>query len=189
MVAIWTEDTLVQPGKTVTRGFGGRIYFYNEKSQAIPVEGELIVYGYDDSSAASAHSLTSNVEATKKFAFTPEQFTQHFSQSDLGASYSIWIPWMSRVVLRRRLHSCLRSLPKNSGWSEEKHRNLLVWQAASDSGSKRSSEQHHSTCQRIHACSRTWKSCQSCRSGQTIDQSSQEHQLLLSTAIRQNLHR
>lgn len=93
MVAIWTEDTLVQPGKPVTRGFGGRIYFYNEKSQAIPVEGELIVYGYDDSSAAAAHSLTSAVEANKKFVFTPEQFTQHFSQSDLGASYSIWIPW------------------------------------------------------------------------------------------------
>ncbi len=48
LVAIWTEDTFAQPGKPMTRGFGGRLYFYNEKSQAIPVDGELIVYGYEE---------------------------------------------------------------------------------------------------------------------------------------------
>ncbi len=36
------------PGKPVTRGFGGRIYFYNDRSQAVPVDGELVVYGFDD---------------------------------------------------------------------------------------------------------------------------------------------
>ena len=29
----------------------------------------------------------------RKFAFTPEQFTSHFSPTELGASYSVWIPW------------------------------------------------------------------------------------------------
>jgi hypothetical protein len=29
----------------------------------------------------------------KRYHFTAEQFTQHFSQTDIGASYSIWIPW------------------------------------------------------------------------------------------------
>ncbi len=102
MVAIWTEDTLAVPGKPVTRGFGGRLYFYNEKSQAIPVEGELMVYGFDDSvtpSSTSGPVPTASpsdqelAQAGKKFKFTAEQFTQHFSHSDLGASYSIWIPW------------------------------------------------------------------------------------------------
>lgn len=97
MVAIWTEDTLIQPGKPVTRGFGGRLYFYNEKSQAIPVEGELMVYGFDDSASTKMPSASpSDQEITqsgKKFRFTPEQFTQHFSHSELGASYSVWIPW------------------------------------------------------------------------------------------------
>ena len=34
-----------------------------------------------------------NRAADRKFAFTPQQFTQHYSPTQLGASYSIWIPW------------------------------------------------------------------------------------------------
>jgi len=113
LVSTWTEDTLIQPGKPVTRGFGGRFYFYNDRSQVIPVDGELVVYGFDDGKnpevshpnamtqvSPSPSDLPSNlpnnlpvVEADKKFRFTAEQFTQHFSQGDLGASYSVWIPW------------------------------------------------------------------------------------------------
>ncbi len=43
LAAIWTHDILTMSGKPPTRGFGGRLYFYNPKSQAIPVEGELMV--------------------------------------------------------------------------------------------------------------------------------------------------
>ena len=88
MISIWTPDILTQPGKPSTRGFGGRLYFYNEKSQAIPVEGQLIVYAYDDT--VQEHPPG---EPNRKYAFTPDQFTKHFSTSDLGASYSIWLPW------------------------------------------------------------------------------------------------
>lgn len=86
MAATWTPDTLVQSGRTPTRGFGGRVFFYDEMSRAVPVEGTLIVHGFDDSNG------TDNPE-TKRFEFTPEQFTRHYGQSELGASYSIWIPW------------------------------------------------------------------------------------------------
>lgn len=86
MVATWTPDTLLQTGRTPTRGFGGRIYFYNEKSQAVPVDGTLMIHGFDEFAPEGE-------EKVKKFAFTPEQFTRHFSQSDLGASYSVWLPW------------------------------------------------------------------------------------------------
>ena len=86
MAATWTPDTLVQTGRTPTRGFGGRVFFYNEKSQPVPVDGTLIVHGFDDSNKTDQRQL-------KRFEFTPEQFTRHFSQSDLGASYSVWIPW------------------------------------------------------------------------------------------------
>ncbi|WP_442511464.1 hypothetical protein SH528x_003145 [Novipirellula sp. SH528] len=86
MAATWTPDTLVQTNRTPTRGFGGRIFFYNEKSHAVPVDGTLVVHGFDDQADSSE-------KATKRFEFTPEQFTRHFSQSDLGASYSIWVPW------------------------------------------------------------------------------------------------
>jgi hypothetical protein len=87
----WTYDIFTKEGKPPTRGFGGRLYFYNEKSQAIPVEGELTVYGFDDTNRS--HDGSSIESADKRFRFTAEQFTTHFSESELGASYSIWIPW------------------------------------------------------------------------------------------------
>ena len=34
-----------------------------------------------------------NPNGIQPFKFTPEQFTSHFSESDFGASYSVWIPW------------------------------------------------------------------------------------------------
>jgi hypothetical protein len=87
----WTYDIFTAEGKPPTRGFGGRLYFYNEKSQAIPVEGELTVYGFDDTHRS--HDGLSVEAADKRFRFTAEQFTTHFSESQLGASYSVWIPW------------------------------------------------------------------------------------------------
>ncbi len=91
MAVIWAEDILSMPGHPVTRGFGGRIYFYNEKSQAIPVEGELVVHGFDESSREKNPNV--KPAADKRFRFTSEQFTQHFAESQLGASYNVWIPW------------------------------------------------------------------------------------------------
>ncbi|MEM8671870.1 MAG: hypothetical protein AAGG48_30415 [Planctomycetota bacterium] len=86
VASTWTADTLVQTGRTPTRGFGGRIFFYDEKSRPVPVDGTLVVHGFDDTATEEKH-------AVKRFEFTPDQFTRHFSQTDLGASYSIWIPW------------------------------------------------------------------------------------------------
>jgi hypothetical protein len=92
----WTPDTLVQTGRTPTRGFGGRVFFYDEKSRAVPVEGTLIVHGFDEAAESQA-------DRVKRFEFTPEQFTRHFSQTDLGASYSVWIPWDAIGGEQRRI--------------------------------------------------------------------------------------
>jgi len=86
MAATWTPDTLVQTGRTPTRGFGGRLFFYDEKTKAVPVEGELTVHAFADSADGGQGEV-------KRYHFTAEQFTSHFSQTDLGASYSVWIPW------------------------------------------------------------------------------------------------
>jgi len=86
LAVTWTPDTLVQSGRTPTRGFGGRLFFYDEKVRPVPVEGELTVHAF-------AENPDGSVGEVKRYHFTSEQFTQHFSQSDLGASYSIWIPW------------------------------------------------------------------------------------------------
>ncbi len=92
LAAIWTHDILAMSGKPPTRGFGGRLYFYNEKSQTIPVDGELVVHGYEEVRIGLSLQ-TEKTKADKTFMFTAEQFTEHFGSSDLGASYSIWIPW------------------------------------------------------------------------------------------------
>jgi hypothetical protein len=91
LAVIWSPDVMTMPGKPAARGFGGRIYFYNEKSVPVPVKGELIVYGYEETAAGNQAEKKSSPD--KKFKFEKEQFAERFSKSDLGASYSVWIPW------------------------------------------------------------------------------------------------
>ncbi|MEM6689131.1 MAG: hypothetical protein AAF664_06865, partial [Planctomycetota bacterium] len=97
IAATWTPDTLVQTGRTPTRGFGGRVFFYDEKSRVVPVEGRLVIHGYDDTDGKDPS------KSTKRFEFTPEQLTRHFGQTDLGASYSVWIPWDALGGEQRRI--------------------------------------------------------------------------------------
>lgn len=89
MAAIWSPDTLAQAGQPTMRGFGGRIYFYNERSQAVPIEGDLVIHGY----LTTPGSNSGEVKSDQRFVFTSEQLTTHFSPSQIGASYSIWVPW------------------------------------------------------------------------------------------------
>jgi hypothetical protein len=91
LAVIWSPDVMTMPGKPAARGFGGRIYFYNEKSVPVPVKGELIVYGYEEN--AAGNQAEKKTAPDKKFKFEKEQFAERFSKSDLGASYSVWIPW------------------------------------------------------------------------------------------------
>jgi hypothetical protein len=107
LAVTWTPDTIIQTGRTPTRGFGGRVFFYDDKSKSVPVEGTLVVHGFDDSNI-------DDPAGTKRFEFTPEQFTRHFSQGDLGASYSIWIPWDAIGGEQKRI-SLVTSFKSTSG--------------------------------------------------------------------------
>ena len=88
VIAIWTDAVYQLPGTSPTRGFGGRVYFYNADEEVIPVNGQLVVYAFDDS---DPHASTD--QPSRKYAFTADQLTKYYSDSDLGASYNIWIPW------------------------------------------------------------------------------------------------
>lgn len=98
LIAIWSDAMYSQPGQAPTRGFGGRLYFYNAKDKTVPVEGQLVVYAYDDSADGTPAKAPS-----RKFGFPPEQFTQHYSPTDLGASYSVWIPWDELGGIRKSI--------------------------------------------------------------------------------------
>ena len=88
MAVIWHDATATQTGAVPTRGFGGRIYFYNFEDKPIEVEGELVIYGYDDTDSDRRKSAPD-----KKFVFEDHELKRHVGESDLGTSYNIWIPW------------------------------------------------------------------------------------------------
>lgn len=90
LAVIWTPDILAVAGQPPQRGFGGRVFFYNDKMQAVPVEGDLTIHGFDGMRRKTDPQAA---VADKKFSFSSEQLVSHFSPSELGASYSIWVPW------------------------------------------------------------------------------------------------
>ncbi len=85
---LWKDSVYEKPGSPSVRGFGGRVFIYDANNEPIKAEGELIVYGYDESNTAREDS-----GADKKFVFPSKQFQRHYSESDLGHSYSVWVPW------------------------------------------------------------------------------------------------
>jgi|GEM_PF-1088465 len=89
MVCIWTPDVLAKSAQAPARGLGGRIFFYDQNQKVVAAEGQLIIYGYDDSKPEHSTDRVPD----RKFAFTPEQLKKHHSESQLGPSYSVWVPW------------------------------------------------------------------------------------------------
>jgi hypothetical protein len=84
----WTEAVLHQSGEG-TRGFGGRLFFYDQGSaDPIRVRGQLVVYAF----AEDARKESDN-KPTKRYVFPAAQFAKHESESDIGISYSVWLPW------------------------------------------------------------------------------------------------
>ncbi len=88
VTAIWKDSTFEKPGSPAVKGFGGRFFFYDKDSNPVKAEGELIVYGFDDSKEDE-----SKKGPDKKFVFRESEFQSHYSDSGLGHSYSVWIPW------------------------------------------------------------------------------------------------
>ena len=88
MVATWVDTVLQRPGEPAQRGFGGRLYFYDKQAEPIIVEGRLVVYAFDESDRDPTDH-----EPTRRYIFPPEQIVLHQSESDIGQSYSFWLPW------------------------------------------------------------------------------------------------
>lgn len=89
MMIVWTDTILHQPQKPGVRGFGGRVFFYSgNETNPVKVDGSLTIYAYDNDNLDS-----DSTRPERKFVFTGEQFEKHMSYTDLGPSYSIWLPW------------------------------------------------------------------------------------------------
>jgi hypothetical protein len=89
MVGTWTDSVLTKAGEKPQRGFGGRLMFYDkDEKDPIKVDGQLIVYAFDETD----RDPTDN-KPTRRYVFPAEQVQLHMSKSELGTSYSFWLPW------------------------------------------------------------------------------------------------
>ena len=89
VLPIWTDTMLHQPNQPGIRGFGARVYFYErEGGDPIEVDGSVTVYVFDGEN----HDVDA-AKPLRKFVITADQLSKHHSKSDLGHSYSIWVPW------------------------------------------------------------------------------------------------
>jgi hypothetical protein len=89
MVCTWSDTVMTQAGQKPQRGFGGRIMFYEkDEKKPILVDGQLVVYAFDEIGRAQTDN-----KPTRRYVFPAEQIPLHMSKSELGASYSFWLPW------------------------------------------------------------------------------------------------
>ena len=108
VVAMWTNTVLSHPDGPATRGFGGRLMFYREPSpKPVLVDGTLIVYGFDET-----RRKPDDPRPDRKYVFTPEQFAHHYSKSDIGHSYSVWLPWDDADGPPRKVSLIVRFIPR-----------------------------------------------------------------------------
>jgi len=108
MTDIWTDTVLYQPGLPAVRGFGGRVMFYgDDANKPVPVDGTFIVLAFDDTQSNPQQTLPE-----KKFIILPEQLPSHYSRSELGHSYSFWLPWDELAGEERRVCLVARFEPR-----------------------------------------------------------------------------
>ena len=108
LVATWTETVLNKAGQKPLRGFGGRIAFFKQASEdPVRVDGQLVVYAFDETSRASHETHPS-----RKFIFPAEEVVRHESDSKVGTSYSFWLPWDEVGGPQRNISLITRFEPK-----------------------------------------------------------------------------
>ena len=111
LVSTWTDTVLHRPGQKSQRGFGGRLSFFGRESEdPVRVDGQLVVYAYDESSGDPR-----SAQPTRRYIFPREQFARHESESQLGPSYSVWLPWDDEVGSQRKNVSLIARFEPHEG--------------------------------------------------------------------------
>jgi hypothetical protein len=111
MASTWTDTILREGGKTPQRGFGGRVMFYGkENNEPILVDGQFVVYAFDETN----REPTDN-KPTRRYVFPADQVAIRMSKSDIGASYSFWLPWDEVGGSQTNISLICRFEPKKKG--------------------------------------------------------------------------
>jgi hypothetical protein len=113
MTDVWTDTVFHQPGQRGVRGFGGRVMFYGEEGhKPIVVDGTFVVLAFDDTETEGAPVPPELKAPEKKYVILPDQLPNHYSKSDLGHSYSFWLPWDEVGGPERRICLIARFEPR-----------------------------------------------------------------------------
>lgn len=87
VLIIWKDAVVRSSNGQTKKGFGGRIYFYGQGEDPIKVDGQLVVYGYDDTEDNESSA------PERKYVFEREKFDTHYDPTELGHAYSVWVAW------------------------------------------------------------------------------------------------
>ena len=110
VVAAW--EPAVSSSENPMRGFGGRVYFYDqEKNRPVKAKGTVVVYAFDEEGRAPRDS-----KPNEGFVFDEKTLNSKgvYKKSKLGHSYNLWIPWDSAGPEgeARKISLIVRYIPK-----------------------------------------------------------------------------
>lgn len=111
IMAVWTDAVKTEPGKPSERGFGGRVFFYDNQGKTMKVDGEVSIYLFDDDSR-----LEDAQTPEKKFVFPAETLALRYSKCSLGDSYNFWVP-VGPVIGPNRKLSLVTKIELDQGGS------------------------------------------------------------------------
>lgn len=109
IVAFWSDAVIERTSGPPYRGFGGRLLFYPaDMKRPIKVRGTVVVYAFDDNLPPP-----DNLKPLRKYVFTNEQLEQVYSDSKLGPSYNVLIPWDEYSPDAQRVSLIVRYIPED----------------------------------------------------------------------------
>ncbi len=88
-VAVWEPAVRHADAAPTQRGFGGRVYFYDqEQKKTVKIDGSVVVYAFDE-----GVQKPSDVTPARSYYFAKDDVKKLHSKSKLGHSYNFWVPW------------------------------------------------------------------------------------------------
>ena len=89
VVAVWEPAVKHSGENKPERGFGGRVFFYDQSmKKPIKVKGNVVVYAFDEEGRRA-----DDTQPSRSYVFEEKDVKKLYSKSKLGPSYSFWVPW------------------------------------------------------------------------------------------------